>query len=145
MILIDPEEGWRAVLAAADCLIGDHGSVTAYAAAIGVPVLFGVFPSAHIVPGSPVARLGEVAPRLGPGPLPGQVADMMSTWQGEEIAPEIRRGVTDIAGQSAGVIRRAMYRLMGLPEPLWAPRTVPVPPPRIASLGPGEAGTGVAS
>lgn len=145
MVLVDPEEGWRAVLAAADCLIGDHGSVTAYAAAIGVPVLFGAFPPAHIVPGSPVDQLGAVAPPLGPDPLAGQVTDVMNTWRSGAVASRIRGAVTGVAGQSAGIIRRAMYRLMRLPEPPWEPRAIPVPKPRLTGLLPDEAGRGMAS
>src|SRR3954469_1190082 len=80
LILVAPEDGWRAVLAAADCLIGDHGSVTAYGAAIGVPVLFGALPGRQVRPGSPLPSLGELAPRLDPGPLAPQVAQVMATW-----------------------------------------------------------------
>lgn len=37
--LLPQEESWRAALVAADVVIGDYGSVTGYAAGIGVPVL----------------------------------------------------------------------------------------------------------
>lgn len=135
LILVDPEEGWRAVLAAADCLIGDHGSVTAYGAAIGVPVLFGALPTGHVVPGSPVARLGETAPRLGPVPLACQVRHVIDTWPAEKYTAMMRGGITDAAGRSAGIIRRVMYELMSLPEPNEAPRTDPVPGPRLVGSG----------
>jgi hypothetical protein len=64
LILVPPEEGWRAVLAAADVVIGDQGSVTCYAAAIGRPVLLASFPREELDPASAVAGLGRVAPRL---------------------------------------------------------------------------------
>jgi hypothetical protein len=137
LILVAPEVGWRAVLAAADCLIGDHGSVTAYGAAIGVPVLFGVLPTRHIMPGSPIDRLGETAPRLSVGPLAAQVARVMDTWPGG-YAAEMRAHLTDVPGQSAGIIRRVMYALMSLPEPGEAPSVHPVPMPRAVSLHPGD-------
>src|SRR2546421_1466244 len=35
LILLDPAEDWRAMLVAADHVLGDHGSVTVYAAALG--------------------------------------------------------------------------------------------------------------
>lgn len=57
LILIPPEEGWRAVLAAADVVIGDQGSVTCYAAAIGRPVLLASFPQQELDPASAVAGL----------------------------------------------------------------------------------------
>jgi hypothetical protein len=39
LLLPHPADDWRAFVAAADYVIGDHGSVSAYAAAAGVPVL----------------------------------------------------------------------------------------------------------
>jgi hypothetical protein len=141
LILIDPDDGWRAVLAAADCLIGDHGSVTAYGAAIGVPVLFGSLPTGHVMPGSPIARLGEIAPRLRPGPLASQVAGVMSSWSGEYGAV-MRACLTDVPGRSATILRHVMYELMSLPEPGEAPGARPVPAPRAISLHPGDASMG---
>lgn len=145
LVLVDPEEGWRAVLAAADCLIGDHGSVTAYGAAVGLPVLLGAMPTEHLLPGSLVSRLGRIAPRLGSEPLTSQVAHLMSTWPVREHAAVIRDGVTDAPGQSARIIRRVMYELMGLPEPDGVPCVDPVPSPRLVSFGPGGAGTRMVS
>jgi hypothetical protein len=136
VILVDPDDGWRAVLAAADCLIGDHGSVTAYGAAVGAPVLFGSLPTRHIMPGSPPARLGEMAPSLHPGPLAAQVEGVIGNWSGEYGAV-MRACLTDVPGQSATILRRVMYELMGLPEPSEAPCVRPVPAPH-AILPPGE-------
>ncbi|MBB4679097.1 hypothetical protein [Crossiella cryophila] len=64
LLLLPEHEGWRATLLAADLVIGDHGSVTCYAAALDRPVLLATFPADRVAPGSPVARLGELAPRL---------------------------------------------------------------------------------
>jgi hypothetical protein len=129
MILVDLE-GWRGALAAADCLIGDHGSVTAYGAAIGVPVIFGALPAQHVVPDSPIARLGEMAPRFGPGPIVPQVERAMRTWPRERQGM-MRACLTDVPGQSARIIRRLMYKLMCLPEPGEGPSapSAPVPDP----------------
>ncbi|WP_241837539.1 hypothetical protein [Streptomyces sp. CB02115] len=44
LALIDPLEDWRQALLAADVVIGDHSSVTYYAAALGTPVLLGTAP-----------------------------------------------------------------------------------------------------
>jgi hypothetical protein len=138
LVLVDPDDGWRAVLAAADCLIGDHGSVTAYGAAIGIPVLFGSLPAGQIMPGSPIAQLGEMAPRLSPGELVAQITEVMDSWPGE-YGGVMRACLTDVPGQSAKILRRVMYELMRLPEPCEAPSTRPVPAPRIIRLHPGEA------
>jgi hypothetical protein len=146
LILIPPEEeGWRAVLAASDCVIGDIGSVTCYAAAAGIPVLLGP-PAAEsagsvgsadsadsadeVEAGSPVAILGGMAPRLRPDlPYPAQLDRAAATWRPEQHG-RIRALVTDAPGQSAALIRAAMYRLMKLPEPDDDPRTRPAPMPR---------------
>jgi hypothetical protein len=142
--LVDPEEGWRAVLAAADCLIGDHGSVTAYGAAIGVPVLFGALPAGYTMPGSPIAVLGEMASQIAPGPLAPQIERVMSAWPGEH-GVTMRACLTDVPGRSAGIIRRVMYELMGLPEPAEAPSVHPVPAPRVVvGVGAGDVSLGVA-
>jgi hypothetical protein len=142
MILVDPDDGWRAVLAAADCLIGDHGSVTAYGAAIGVPVLFGSLPTRHIMPGSPIAGLGEIAPSLRPGPLAAQVEDVMGGWP-EEYQGMVRACLTDVPGRSTTILRRVMYELMDLPEPTEGPGTRPVPAPRTIRLPSGEVSIGI--
>jgi hypothetical protein len=144
LILVDPDDGWRAVLAAADCLIGDNGSVTAYGAAIGVPVLFGSLPIEHIMPGSPIARLAEMAPRLRPGPLASQIAGAMGAWS-RDYGTVMRACLTDVPGQSASILRRVMYELMGLPEPGEVPCVRPVPAPRTVSLHPGDVGMGAVS
>ncbi|HEY1623953.1 MAG TPA: hypothetical protein VGG16_09140 [Streptosporangiaceae bacterium] len=133
LILIPPEEGWRAVLAAADAVIGDHGSVTMYAAAAGIPVLLATHARDEIEPGSPVAVLGDIAPELRPGlPYSAQIEMSAAAWPPERRA-QIRALITDVPGQSAGVIRSAMYRLMKLPEPAAAARIWPVPVPRLVA------------
>lgn len=140
LILVPPEEGWRAVLAASDCVIGDIGSVTCYAAAAGIPVLLGASVSDEIEPGSPVAILGETAPRLRPGlPYVTQIEHARSAWKPEEHSM-IRALVTDTPGLSAAIIRSAMYKLMRLAEPAGNPQTrlVPVPRPVAAAGGFGE-------
>jgi hypothetical protein len=132
LILIPPEEGWRAVLAAADVVIGDHGSVTMYAAAAGIPVLLASDAEDEVEPGSPVAVLGQLAPRLRPGrPYLAQIEMSAAAWPPEQHA-QISALITDAPGQSAGILRSAMYRLMKLPEPPSAARTWPVPVPEIS-------------
>jgi hypothetical protein len=132
LILIPPEEGWRAVLTAADVMIGDHGSVTTYAAAAGIPVLLASRADDEVEPGSPAAIMGEIAPALRPGePLAAQIELAAAAWPPERHA-QIRTLVTDIPGQSAAAMRSAMYRLIRLPEPASPARTQPVPVPQPA-------------
>jgi hypothetical protein len=134
LVLVPPEEGWRAVLAAADVVVGDHGSVTCYAAAAGIPVLLGSFPSDEIEPGSPVAHLAEIAPRLRlDQPYPAQLGQAASAWRPDQYSA-IKALVTDIPGQSARTIRALLYRLMKLPAPTVDLQVRPVPVPRQVAL-----------
>lgn len=134
LVLVPPEEGWRAVLAAADFFIGDHGSAACYAACAGIPVVMASFPADEIEPGSPVAQLGEIAPRLMPGrPYAAQLEQAASTWKPEQYRA-IRALVTDVPGQSARIIRSVMYRLLKLPEPAGSPPVCPVGAPRPVTL-----------
>jgi hypothetical protein len=130
LILVPPDKGWRAVLAASDYVIGDIGSVTCYAAAAGIPVLLGPSANDEVEAGSPVAILGEMAPRLQPElPYATQLEQATSAWRPAQHSV-IRALVTDAPGKSAAIIRSAMYRLMKLPEPDDDPQTRPVPIPR---------------
>jgi hypothetical protein len=133
LILIPPEEGWRAVLVAADAVIGDHGSVTCYAASTGTPVLLASRAEDEVEPGSLVAMLGAIAPELRPGvAYAPQIKQAASAWLPEQHGL-IRALITDVPGRSAGTIRSEMYRLMKLSEPAIAPEIRPVPVPRLVT------------
>ncbi|MBK3581436.1 hypothetical protein JHN63_48295, partial [Streptomyces sp. MBT65] len=80
LTLVDPLHGWRQALLAADAVIGDHGSVTYYAAALGTPVLLGAAPLAGLAPDAPVHAFVRTAPRLDPTlPLGPQLAQLIAT------------------------------------------------------------------
>lgn len=64
LLLIEPEEGWRAALVAADVVIGDHGSVTTYGAAAGAAILLAAVPKDRMVEGTATATLAIQAPHL---------------------------------------------------------------------------------
>lgn len=130
LLLVPPEEGWRALLVAGDWLIGDHGSVTCYAAASGLPVLLGVTPAGHIAPGSPVTCLARTAPLLAREPLLPQLASASTAWTAERHAL-MRARLTDAPGQAARIIRRVMYGLMNLSEPENHAKVPPVPAPAV--------------
>lgn len=127
--LIPPEEGWRAALVAADALIGDHGSVTYYAASIGIPVLLATFPDNALDPYSPVVALGKIAPRMSlDRPILPQLNNASVAYSSRDYASLAGR-VTSVPGRSGKVIRNMMYRLMELPEPTTEPQVQPVPAP----------------
>ncbi|MFF3318860.1 hypothetical protein ACFYV5_25625 [Streptomyces sp. NPDC003035] len=117
LTLIDPLGPWRQTLAAADCVIGDHGSVTFYAAALGLPVLLGAFPHEELDPASPVAALGRTAPHLRSGePLRARLESVR-----EAHTPGRHDGLaaqtTSAPGASAGLLRTLFHDLLRLPEP----------------------------
>jgi len=126
MRLLEPDEDWRAVLAAADVVVGDHGSATGYAAAAGIPVLLAQFPEQDVAPGSVPAAVADIAPRFVAGqPLREAIA------QAERAVHDGGRHVldklTEIPGSSASVLRSAMYELLRMAPPAALPRCEPVP------------------
>ncbi|SEP51912.1 hypothetical protein SAMN04489732_1184 [Amycolatopsis saalfeldensis] len=63
LLLFPPELGWQAALIAADLVVGDHGSVSLLAAAVGKPVLLAASGD-EVVPGTSAELLCEQATRL---------------------------------------------------------------------------------
>jgi hypothetical protein len=129
MLLLPPEDGWRAGLVAADLVVGDYGSVTRYGAAIGVRVMVAPLPEEGMRPDPVIDALRRHAPALRPEkPLLGQISAAMTSdrsWQ-EGLATRI----TSRPGQAGAILRSAMYRLLGLAEPARAVPCSPVPLPR---------------
>ncbi|MFD7664141.1 hypothetical protein [Streptomyces sp. NPDC059788] len=117
LTVVPPLGPWRQVLAAADAVIGDHGSVTYYAAAIGTPVLLGAFPAQDLDPASPVAELGRTARRLRPyEPLLPQLDELCAHHRPGRY-DQLTALASSSPGASAALLRRAFYGLMDLPEP----------------------------
>ncbi|MDT0444308.1 hypothetical protein [Streptomyces johnsoniae] len=132
LTLIPPLGPWRQALIAADCVIGDHGSVTFYAAAIGRPVLMAAFPDEDLDPGSPVASLGRAAPRLAPHRgLRAQLDELMGRHVPGRYAA-LGALSSSAPGGSAALLRTLFYDLLGLPEPHGRPAALarlPLPAP----------------
>jgi hypothetical protein len=138
LVLLPPEEGWRAVLAAADWVIGDHGSATCYGAAAGAPVLLASFPAGEVDPASAASWLSSRALRLRPEkPVAPQLAAAAAGWRAG-LDAAIRDRITDVPGQSGRIIRQVMYQMMQISQPEEEPEVGPVPLP-----GPGAALTAV--
>ncbi|GAA0938012.1 hypothetical protein GCM10009550_05310 [Actinocorallia libanotica] len=113
LAVLPPEEGWSAALVAADEVVGDFGSVTCYAAALGLPVTLAAFPDTDVVPGEPGELLGREAARLDPD---AAVLLPDARLAGRTV-PGMPERLTSRPGASARLLRRAMYELIGLPEP----------------------------
>ncbi|MFD4527751.1 hypothetical protein ACFWP7_28245 [Streptomyces sp. NPDC058470] len=138
LALVDPLEGWRQALLAADAVIGDHGSVTYYAAALGTPVLLGAAPLDGLDPGAPVYDFVRDAPRLDTrAELRPQVESLLAT---HHALPGPAEFASSVPGESAARLRRLFYEFIGVPEPdgpaLLEPLPLPPyePPSRTAPL-----------
>jgi hypothetical protein len=133
--LVPPEADWRGVLAAADWVIGDHGSVTAYGTAAGVPVLLGGFSDDDVNPDSAQARLGGLAPRIsGRGSLRRQLLRAAEDFSPELHRPVIER-ITSEPGRFNRNMRGLIYRLLRLRQPATVPAVRPVPAPFLVGGG----------
>ncbi|MEU5553541.1 hypothetical protein ABZ738_27575 [Micromonospora sp. NPDC047793] len=128
LLLPDPTQDWRALVVAADRVIGDHGSVTAYAAAVGRPIL--LLPALRATPaaGTPQHLVIAEATHLDPGQalLPQLAA-------ARELDREaVRAALTGHPEQAGRLLRRAIYQLLGLTEPGRHRRATPVSAPRLS-------------
>jgi hypothetical protein len=111
LAFVEPDVNWCIPLAAADYVIGDHGMLTVYAAALGTPVYL-AHPLEEPCPGSTPEALAEIAPVLDPArSLPSQLG--LKPAEGAELA----RRITSVPGQSAGLVRSALLRLLDLTRP----------------------------
>ena len=132
LILLEPEQDWRAMVVAADRVIGDHGSVTAYAAALGRPIL-------------------RLAPALATLTTPGSAQELVLSRAARldttrPLAPQVRSAppldgpavagmLTSRPGEAHRLLHEMLYRMLALPEPGRHRRATPAPVP----------GTGAAS
>ncbi|HEY7594784.1 MAG TPA: hypothetical protein VH969_16650 [Actinophytocola sp.] len=129
LVLVEPEVDWRAAVVAADHVIGDHGSTTVYAAALGRPVLCTDLPIESLNPDSPQSLLGISAPRLVRSrPLVPQLHEA-ATWRGGLGRDAFARRLTSRPGQAHRLLRAEMYRLLALSMPGRHRAVEPVPVP----------------
>lgn len=132
LILPQPTDDWRALVAAADYVIGDHGSVAVYAAAIGIPLLQLETPGADTTtPGSAQEFVTRHADRLQPlQPLQAQLARARPLDAGA-----ITGMLTSRPGEASRLLRRMIYKLLRLPEPGKHRHSTAVPAPRATDVG----------
>jgi hypothetical protein len=112
--LVRPHLDWRSYLLCADRFVGDHGSVSLYAMALGTPQVRTAFPIESIAPGSAMELLHATVPAVQPQvPLFAQFtsADLRPAH------PTVVERLTSRPGTSAEVLRAALYRHLRLEEP----------------------------
>jgi hypothetical protein len=135
LILIPPEEGWRAAIIAADWFVSDHGSISVYAAAAGRPVLLEKSAIGTIDTRSALGRLLDIAAALDiTAPLEPQLRSA------EELRTQTQAVATDwissAPGHSLRLIRDELYRLMHVPPPDSDPVVLAVDLPQLDGTRP---------
>ncbi|WP_371682380.1 hypothetical protein [Kitasatospora sp. MMS16-BH015] len=127
LTLVDPLDGWRQALLAADAVVGDFGSVSYYAAALGTPVLLGAAGEEVLGQDTPVAAFVRAAPRLDPYTALAPQLDRLLA--GHRPLPGPAELTSSVPGRSAGLLRALFYRLIGLAEPAGPALLDPLPLP----------------
>ncbi|MEV7551845.1 hypothetical protein AB0N89_19655 [Amycolatopsis sp. NPDC089917] len=125
--LLPPDEGWRAALVASDCVIGDHGSVTQYAAGLGKPVLLNPGSVLDVRKGSLADRLWKAAPVLDPALCLRSQVDALVAAGSRHRLSAIGKRITSMPGEAAVRLREEIYRILGMPEPDRPVCVAPVP------------------
>ncbi|WP_143261388.1 hypothetical protein [Allokutzneria sp. NRRL B-24872] len=116
LLLVPPTRGWHATMIASDLVVGDHGSVSLYGAAIGKPLLLAAFGS-EIVPGTVLEELGEVANRLDSAAgLRAQVDEALAAHEPQRFDGLAKRAFA-MPGSAAALLRKVCYELLELAEP----------------------------
>ncbi|MGP4114772.1 hypothetical protein ACTWP5_28180 [Streptomyces sp. 4N509B] len=136
LLVPQPEVDFRAILCAADVVVGDHGSVTSYATLTDAPILLAAYPWEEVHEGSPAAALAVTALGLTPEKtLVEQVEYARECYRREEYAAVAAR-ISSEPGRFNAHLRRLIYRRLGISEPAYPPVTRPVPLPRaLGTLG----------
>ncbi|WP_086661541.1 hypothetical protein [Lentzea kentuckyensis] len=120
------DEGWRAALIAADLVIGDHGSVTQYAAALGIPVLMNAKSLDNVRENSTADALAQRATLLRPG-------DSLLTKVREAMKAGPALDFGDLAvsnhGQALDTVLNTCYSLLEVDSPEIPARVQELPMP----------------
>lgn len=130
LVVLPPEDGWRAALVAADIALGDHGSVLQYAAGLGLPTLMHPGSLANVRPGSAAHLLSRLGTPLHlDRPLRPQLRRAIETpaTVGRDV---VQQTITSRPGQALTILRRTCYGLLGLGEPTHGVPVSPAPLPK---------------
>ncbi|MFJ7630639.1 translation initiation factor 2 [Streptomyces sp. NPDC097595] len=113
LVLTHPYEEWAAVLVASDAVVSDHGSTALYAAALGRPIISAYDGSRELIPGSPMARLLDSAPRLSAASgLADALRESRTMDTRDQAAVAFAR-----QGQALRLLRQQLYQMLGLQPP----------------------------
>lgn len=130
-------DGWRSAVVSADVVVGDHGSVSFYAAALGHPLLLAAAPEHVVAPDSPIAALLAAAPRLDRQADPEQQVRAVLAEHDPGALTAITALATSEPGRAAALLRSALYDRLRLPEPAEPADVTMLPLPDYALPQPG--------
>jgi hypothetical protein len=136
LVMVPAEEGWRAAMIAADCIVGDAGSVTFYAANLNKPVLLAAFGFEEMAPGSPQLAFGSSQKWLRrdadpAAQLRAAIAGRPDAGSGTSRPSYLTEAWFEGSPGPATLITRRLYELLGLspaesaPELLDSPERLP--------------------
>ncbi|MFD9812141.1 hypothetical protein [Streptomyces sp. NPDC059080] len=132
LLVIPPQEGWRAAIVASDLVVGDHGSTSLYSAAAERAVLLAATGLDELDPDSPTAEFGRRAVRLDPtGDLHAQLREAAESYDPALLQPVIERQL-GAPHRSGELLQRQMYAFFahrGIEGPSHTPAPAPVPAP----------------
>ncbi|MFH8474122.1 hypothetical protein [Streptomyces sp. NPDC018000] len=135
LMIIPPQEGWRAAVVASDWVVGDHGSTSFYSAAADRVILLAATGLDELDPASPAAAFGHRAPRLDPdGDVYAQLLDAESHYDPETLRAVVDRQLASV-DTSGATTQDRMYAFLaprGVRTPPHAPHPAPVPAPEPA-------------
>ena len=123
LLVVPAGTGWQATVLASDVVVGDFGSTTTYAAAMGVPVLLAENTTQVIRKGSIADRVAAVSGRL------DLARDLAAQIRECRPSGRVTAALSSAPDLAASRFRAAMYRLLDLPEPdrLAASQPYPLP------------------
>ncbi|MFF7639263.1 hypothetical protein [Streptomyces canus] len=144
LAVVPPEADWQAPLIAADWIIGDHGSLTAYGTLTDATLLLTAGPRREVSACSPAALLSAVAPVVSPGhPLAEQLDYATQLYRPGQY-DHVAASLSSAPGRFHGRMRSLLYRLLELGEPARPPLLAPPPPPPALTRWEISAGSGAA-
>jgi hypothetical protein len=129
--IIKPDQGWQATLLAADVVIGDHGSLSLYAAAIGKPLLL-TSKTSQTTENTVMDTLLDHAPILIPEL---DIAQQIHAVLALPNLQHIGQRAFPLPRQSLSIIQKISYQRLNL-VPLAPPEELPAAKPSTISREP---------
>jgi hypothetical protein len=133
LVVLAPYTDWRGAVVAADFVMADYTSIGTFAAGLGTPVLRLPHGPQPLLEGSPTAVLAQHAPLWDTTrPLLPQL-DAAADAQCRGLGARIAGLLTSRPGEAGTILRKEMYDLAGLSEPVRAVPVSPAPVPELVS------------